>query len=174
MTEINIRPEIPLEYEDICELVKTAFETAHVSSGEEANLVRNIRGSLNYIPELSLVAERDGVLIGQVMLSKTTVTNENDVFPTLFLGPVCTLPEYRNNGLGGALINAALAKAKDMGHTAVFLAGDRNYYSRFGFVSASEHGIRCQHEVPPELLDNVMALELAPGALKGVTGIVTL
>jgi predicted N-acetyltransferase YhbS len=67
-----------------------------------------------------------------------------------------------------------LARAKYLGHTAVFLAGDHNYYGRFGFVPASKFDIRYKKDMPPELIDNIMAMELTPGSLKGIEGIVDL
>ena len=61
-----------------------------------------------------------------------------------------------------------------MGHRAIFLAGNRDYYSRFGFIPASRYGISFKEDVPAELIDNIMALELVPGSLEGISGIVDL
>ena len=137
-------------------------------------MVIGVRNSSKYIPELALVAEKDGEIIGYIILSKTSIKSADKEFPALNLGPVCTLLEERNRKIGGELIKTVLAKAKEMGHTAVFLAGNKDYYSRFGFVPASKFGIKCQHNVPDELLDNIMVLELIPNALKGITGTVYL
>jgi predicted N-acetyltransferase YhbS len=51
----------------------------------------------------------------------------------LLLGPVAIAPEYRNQGLGDALIRHALSRAQSLGHKAVLLVGDAPYYERFGF-----------------------------------------
>ena len=169
---MKIRPESKQEYDSICRLVQTAFKTARVSGGTEADMVKNIRGSEKYVPELALVAEMDGKLIGYIMLSETTVSNGINTAVALNLGPVCSLVEHRNKGIGGELIKSAILKAKEMGYASVFLAGDCKYYNRFGFVPASKYGIKCQLDVPEELLDCIMALELVPGALNGMTSVI--
>ena len=51
--------------------MKLAFETAHVSNGEEQDFVNQLRAEGNYIPRLALVAEEDGKLIGHIMLTRT-------------------------------------------------------------------------------------------------------
>ena len=54
-----------------------------------------------------------------------------------------------------------------MGYTSVLLVGDPAYYHRFGFGAAADFGIKHAHDIPDE---NVMACELVPGALDGVSG----
>ena len=174
MRNIQIHEETEANYAEIPDFVGQAFQTARVTGGEERDMVIRIHKSDRFIPELSLVAETNGELVGYIMLSKTTVTNGNHVHEALLLGPVCTKVEKRNHGLGGELIKKSLIIAKNMGFTSVFLAGNRHYYSRFGFVPASKYGIKCQYDIPAELLDNIMALELFPGALSGVSGVVEL
>ncbi|MBD3109623.1 N-acetyltransferase [Bacillus sp. AGMB 02131] len=174
MRNIQIHEETEANYAEIPDFVGQAFKTARVTGGEERDMVVRIHKSDRFIPELSLVAETNGELVGYIMLSKTKVTSGNHVHEALLLGPVCTKVEMRNHGLGRELIKKSLIIAKNMGFTSVFLAGDRHYYSRFGFVPASKYGIKCQYDIPAELLDNIMALELFPGALAGVSGVVEL
>ena len=52
----EIRQENIRDYEDVYNVVKTAFETAEHSDGNEHDLVVALRKSENFIPELSLVA----------------------------------------------------------------------------------------------------------------------
>jgi hypothetical protein len=83
----------------IYELVKVTLQTAKVSNGKEQDLVNKLRNSGNYIPELALVAEEDGQLIGHIMLTKTyIITNDGDKYETLLLGPISVSLEYRNRG----------------------------------------------------------------------------
>lgn len=51
-----VRPERPGEEEELCRLVRTAFETATVSDGTEQDFAARLRNSRDYIPELALVA----------------------------------------------------------------------------------------------------------------------
>lgn len=169
-----MRQETKSDYPNVYRFVEVAFQTARVTGGEEREMTEHIHNSDKYISELSLIAEIDGQMVGYIMLSKTTVTNGENAYEALLLGPVCSQKELRNQGIGSQLIKKAISIAKNIGFTAVFLAGDRHYYSRFGFVPASEYGIKCQYEIPANLLDNIMALEIIPGALDGITGIVEL
>jgi predicted N-acetyltransferase YhbS len=169
---MNIRPENKTEYDIIYQLVKTAFETARMKEGDEQDFVDRLRASGNYIPELALVAEEDGKMIGHIMLTRTYVESENGKFEALLLGPLSVLLEHREKGVGSKLARTSLSLARDMGFKAVFLAGNRAYYSRFGFVPALRYGIKCNIEVPEELIENIMACELVPNALEGVHGTV--
>ena len=64
---MTIRQATPEDFDAIYSLVKTAFQTAKVSDGGEQDFVLKLRKG-SYIPELELVAEEDGVLIGHIML----------------------------------------------------------------------------------------------------------
>lgn len=76
--------------------------------------------------------------------------------------------DYRNKGVGSALIRDSFKLAKEMGYASVILVGDPAYYYRFGFKTAANFGIRTTHEIPDE---NVMICELIPGSLQGVSGV---
>ena len=127
-----LRQEQEAEFPAIYDLVKTAFETARVSNGDEQNFVERLRAGGNYIPELALVAEEEGKLIGHIMLTRTFVETAAGRQPLLLLGPLAVVLERRSQGLGGRLVQEALRLAQARGHTAVVLVGDPAYYSRFG------------------------------------------
>jgi len=164
---VVIRRETPEEFSQIYDLVKVAFQTAKVSDGKEQDFVNQLRSNGNYIPELALVAEENGKLIGHIMLTKTYIVDRENKFETLLLAPISVALEYRNRGVGSNLIKESFKLAKEMGYTSVFLVGDPAYYHRFGFKSAVNFGIKHTHNIPDE---NVMACELVPGALDGISG----
>jgi putative acetyltransferase len=166
-----IREEKADDFAVVYDFVKTAFETARVRDGHEQDLVSQLRSSDRYIRELALVAEAEGRMIGYLMLTKTFITNADGEHEALVLAPVAVAEEHRNAGIGSELIRTGMEKAKAMGFGAVFLAGDTAYYSRFGFVPAIRHGIKCNLEVPTELVENIMVCELRPQALDGITGV---
>lgn len=168
--DLNIRTEAESDYPVIYDLIRTAFETANVKDGTEQDFAGNLRKGPDYLQELALVAESDGKIVGHIMLTKTYVDMENGRFEGLLLAPVSVLLEYRNQGVGAKLITDSMKRAEKMGFKAVFLVGDRNYYSRFGFVPARRYGIYCPQPLPDDLLDNIMACELAPGALTHISG----
>ena len=55
----------------------------------------------------------------------------------LGLGPIGVLPDRQGDGIGAALMEAAIARARDAGEPLVVLLGHPGYYPRFGFVPAS-------------------------------------
>lgn len=163
-----IRRETPEEFSQIYDLVKVAFQTAKVSDGKEQDFVNQLRSGGNYIPELALVAEEDGKLIGHTMLTKTYIVASDNKFETLLLAPLSVALEYRNRGIGSDLVKESFKLAKEMGYTSVLLVGDPAYYNRFGFKTAVNFGIKHQHNIPDEY---VMACELVPDALCEISGI---
>ena len=81
---------------------------------------------------------------------------------------MAVLPERQRQGIGSALVEHGLAALKEAGHRIVIVLGHRDFYPRFGFRPAREHGIRWEQEVDPVYF---MALELAPGALAAAPGV---
>ena len=72
-TRPSIRPETPADFAEIHALVKTAFEPAKVSNGDEQNFVDRLRAGPTYSAELALVAVEDGEIVGHVMLTTTAI-----------------------------------------------------------------------------------------------------
>jgi predicted N-acetyltransferase YhbS len=166
-TDMVIRRETPEDFPQIYDLVKVAFQTAKVSNGKEQDFVNQLRSGGSYIPELTLVSEENGKLVGYIMLTNAHIVNGANIFEVLYLAPISVVLGYRSKGIGSGLIKESFKLAKEMGYTSVLLVGDPAYYHRFGFKSAITLGIKHTHEIPDE---NVMACELVPDALKGVSG----
>ena len=59
LKSLEIRQENKSDYKEVYNVVKTAFETAEHSDGNEKDLVNLLRNSNNFIPELSLVAVKN-------------------------------------------------------------------------------------------------------------------
>jgi putative acetyltransferase len=124
---MNIRDESPHDWKAVYEVVSSAF-----GQPAEAELVKELRKAGDSI--VSLVAEEDGQIVGHVLLSRM-----NAPFPALALAPVSVLPLRQRGGIGSALIEGAVERARSHGWTAIFVLGDPNYYERFGFeVEAAE------------------------------------
>jgi putative acetyltransferase len=109
----------------------------------EPGIVDRIRPTAAFIPALSLVAEDGGTVVGHVLVSRVSL--EDSARPVLLLGPIGVLPERQGEGIGGALVRAALDGARELGEACVVLEGNPAYYGRFGFVRADELGL-----LPPE------------------------
>jgi putative acetyltransferase len=104
----------------------------------EADLVRALRADSGWLPELSLVAEAGGELVGHVICTRAHI----DGAPALGLGPLGVLPARQRAGVGAALMHAVLGAADALDEPIVVLLGHMEYYPRFGFVSAASLGIR--------------------------------
>lgn len=165
-----MRSERKEDFAPIYELVKKAFETAKVADGTEQEFVDELRLRKGYIPELALVAEKEGVIVGHVMLTETGFTaKDGKPRKVLLLAPLSVKLECRSQGIGGELIREAAERASEMGYAAVFLAGDPDYYSRYGFMPAARFGIATSTGIPEK---NALVRELVPGALKDMEGTV--
>lgn len=161
----TIRAETPADHAAIAEVNRLAF-----GREAEARLVEAIRASPGFIPALSLVAERDGDVVGHALFSQIAIrTAAGTEVPALALAPVAVRPAYQRQGIGSALIRAGLDRARALGHRIVVVVGHPDYYPRFGFRPARAQGL----EAPFPVADPVfLALALTPGALDGVRGTV--
>ncbi len=159
------------EMEEIHSLIENAFKTAKYRDGGEQDLVVILRNSEKYIKELELVCSEGGKLIAHVMLTHKTVqcTSKKTLTAALLLAPLCVDEKYRNTGIGTALLCFALARAKMMGFRCVFLAGDPNYYTRFGFKQTTLYNIKNVNDIEDKF---VMVLELEKGCLDEISGTV--
>jgi len=158
--QMTIRTENGADRDGIREVISAAF-----GRETEARLVAALRASPEYVPELSLVAEQDGSITGHVLFSRVTVDGIEQGL--LGLGPVAVRPERQRAGIGGALIQAGVERARAGGYRGVVVLGHPEYYPRFGFAPASRFGLGCTFEVPDPVF---MALPLEPGSLNGVQG----
>lgn len=138
---------------EIYMLVKEAFASMPQASGDEQNLVGRLRKSAGYVPELELVAEQDGRIVGHIMLTKLLIGDTEQ----LMLAPLAVAPDRQKTGIGGALIQKAHETARKSGYSLILLVGHPTYYPRFGYRPASEFGLTCAPEIPPECF---MAVDL--------------
>ncbi|MGF1697644.1 N-acetyltransferase [Vibrio kyushuensis] len=156
-----IRTEAPVDILPIDRLVKSAFDTE-----AEANLVMKLRENSHLT--LSLVACTDeGEVIAHAMFSPIVVEGEDHHWQGL--APVCVKEEYRNQGIAESLVKEGLSSLLEFGYPVCVVLGDPSYYSRFGFVSASQHGFHCQWDVPEGAFQIV---ELADGQLASRSGLI--
>ena len=166
---VKIRRERPSDYGEVECLVKTSFATNADDDRTTHDYLNKLRTTDEFIPELSMVADKDGVIIGQVVLYKTALTTPTGKRTELVLSPISVHPNYFRLGIARAMIEAALHKAKDMGFGAVFLCGNPNVYDKLGFVPSYRYNIYHKADAGAEWS---MVRELYDGALDGISGTV--
>ncbi|MFI5623271.1 GNAT family N-acetyltransferase [Nocardioides sp. NPDC051685] len=140
-----IRRERPEDVADIRAVTAAAFSSVEHSAPPvepdgvpgEATLVGWLREDPGWVPELSLVAEADGEIVGHVVATRGELAGR----PALGIGPVSVSPARQRDGIGSALMHAVLGAADALGEPVVVLLGSPAYYGRFGFVPASSLGI---------------------------------
>lgn len=165
--EIKIREEHKDDFSIIGEVVELAFRNEELSDHKEHFLVEKLRQLDAYIPQLALVAESEGKIIGHIMLTKVEIVSGGKSVPSLALAPVSVHPKCQKQGVGSALIREAHKRAAALGHRSVVLLGHKDYYPKFGYKKAVDFGIEFPFDVPHEFC---MAVELLPGGLKDVHG----
>jgi putative acetyltransferase len=136
LAKLIIRPEQPGDYDAIAGVVEAAF-----GSPAEARLVDGIRASPHHVPELSLVADLDGRVVGHVMISFTAIHDEGSERWISQLSPLAVAPDVHGQGIGSALVREVCALADARGEPLVVLEGNPTYYGRFGFEPSERHGI---------------------------------
>ena len=164
MSEVTIRPEAPADDQAIRDLIVEVFGEAFGSGEEEAGLVEQLRLQDGYHPDLSLVATCGDRIVGHVFFSLATLRD----FPqtkAAVLAPVGVQLEHQRQGIGSRLIREGLDRCRKHGCRLVFVVGDADYYTRFGFVPTQTQDLRTPFNTPHD-----MVMELEPGALDQVSG----
>ncbi|MCI8513312.1 MAG: N-acetyltransferase [Lachnospiraceae bacterium] len=161
---MTIRTEQPADYEAVYQVVKNAFKTAGQSDGSEQDLVNALRQSSAFIPELSLVCEIHGKIVGHILFTKLQIGEHT----ALALAPLSVLPEYQRQGIGTSLILNGHKTAKSLGYSYSVVLGSEKYYPRTGYLPAEKFGIQPCFEVPSK---NFMACKLCENA-PTISGIV--
>jgi len=162
MSEIIYRSERPNDYEGISKINDLAFGRPN-----EGKLIEALRSNEEFIPELSLVADRDGMLLGHILFYPIHIDGGGKKHPCLSLAPLAVLPEYQSKGIGGELTKIGLIKSREAGYDTILVIGHPSYYPKFGFVTASGKDIQCPFPAPDEAF---MLIELREGALDGKSG----
>ena len=138
---MKIRLENENDYLEVEKLVRNSFWNVYRPGAYEHFIVHNLRGNKRFINKLAYVIEDDGKIIGHINYSKGEILYGNESVSAVILGPISIDINSQNRGLGSKLISYTLEIAQNDNIPFVFVVGDENYYSRFGFKSASIYNI---------------------------------
>lgn len=131
-----VRREAAADHAAVDAVTRVAFER-----DVEARLLAALREDAGFVPELSLVAERGGHVVGHVIATRATIGGAGGEPGPLGLGPIAVAPRSQGAGVGSALMHAVLGAADALGAPVVVLLGDPRFYARFGFVLGETLGI---------------------------------
>ena len=157
------------DYKDVEILTREAFWNVYRPGCVEHLVVNNIHKGKKSIEELELVAVHNKKIIGHIVYTKGFVKGSNNKTFITF-GPVSIMPEFQGKGIGSKLISLSLNKANKLGYSAVFITGDHNYYSKFGFEPASKYDIHMEGVPVEDEAPFFMVKVLEKGDLHDVNG----
>ena len=169
--DIIIRLERKEEYREVENLVRESFWNVYRPGCLEHYVLKQLRNDAAFVPELDLVMEKDGKIIGQNVFVKANIkADDGREIPIMTMGPICITPELKRQGYGKILLNDSIEKAAAMGCGALCFEGNIDFYGKSGFTYASNFGIR-YHGLPEgEDASFFLCKELIPGYLQGITG----
>ncbi len=117
--------------------------------------------------DLALVLRRGDQVVGTLRFWDILIGGRSRA---LLLGPLAIDQSLQGTGLGSKLMRNGLNLVASHQHRAVLLVGDEPYYRRFGFNPA----LTLDMTLPgPVDRSRFLGLEVVPGALAGVSGLIT-
>lgn len=162
---LNIRNERESDYKNVEDITRKAFYNVYVPGCMEHYLVHIMRGHEDFIPELDFVIEVDGQIVGNIMYTKSKLTDEGGTEKEIVtFGPVSILPKYQRKGYGKMLIEHSLKRAAELGYEAVVIMGSPANYVGSGFQCCRKYNVCVEKEKYPAAM---LVKELKPGALDG-------
>ena len=150
-----IRPETTSDYCAVAEITARAFSTPGETGNKgrlEMVLVDVLRHGPDFDPELSLVAEVAGAVVGHALFYPYRVWVGGKSLAAVSLHPLTVHPAYQKQGIGGALMAAGHERLKEKGYAFCFLYGHPEYYPRFGYRQSMFGGCTVQVDranIPP-------------------------
>ena len=168
---ITFRLERKEDYREVENLVRESFWNVYRPGCLEHYLLNQLRDDKDFVPELDIVMEKDGRIIGQDVFVRTVIqADDGRKIPIMTMGPICIIPELKRQGYGKLLLDYSLEQAAKLGCGALCFEGNIDFYGNSGFDYASKFGIR-YHGLPEgEDASFFLCKELIPGYLDGITG----
>lgn len=136
--QVSIHPEYLDEAAEVRAVVEAAFSSSSLGHHGEADLVERLRIACPEV--LSLVAKREGQLVGHVLFSPAMIEGGNALCG-MGLAPVAVTPAFQHRGIGTLLITRGIEILKEQGCLFVCVLGWPDYYSRFAFKPAKQFGL---------------------------------
>ena len=166
---VRIRKEEPGDYRKVEELIRDSFWNVYRPGAYEHYVMHCFREAESFVPELDLVMEKDGELIGQVMYARAELKGEGGrSLPCMTFGPICIANGYKRQGYGKKLLEESMCRAEAMGAGVLCITGNILFYGKSGFTVASSLGIRYEDaEEEDRVVPYFLARELKAGYLGG-------
>ncbi len=155
---LEIAPERAEQARAVDALIERAF-----GPGRYAKVSERVREGNRQRLDLSFTAVAAGEVVGAVRLWPVRIGAARG----LFLGPIAVEGAWRKHGIGGDLVERALAAGGAAGEPFVLLVGDLPLFGPHGFEIVPRGRVILPGPVDPR---RVLWRALRPGGLDGVAG----
>lgn len=163
---MKIRESVITDKDVIRKVHQNAFGE---SEGETVSqLAINLLEDKSASPILSLVAEQNNKIIGNVIFSSVKIEDNDEKNMAYILAPLAVMKDSQGKGVGRALVNHGLKILTKHGAKLVFVYGDPNYYKRTGFKA--DHNLKPPYNL--EYPEAWMVQELTQGVLAKAKGMI--
>lgn len=160
-----IRNEAERDHKIVETITREAFYNLYVPGCTEHYLVHHMRGHADFIPALDFEAELDGRVIGNIMYTRSKLTDEQGTEKdVLTFGPVCIAPEHQRKGFGKRLMEHSFQRAEELGYDVIVILGNPANYVSCGFKSCKKYNVCLDDGRFPAAM---LVKELKAGALDG-------
>jgi len=160
-SDFTFLPESPAHDAEIEQINAEAF-----GPGRFTRAAYKIREGGPHDPSMSFVVLKDDHVIASVRMTPIAAGRGR----AMLLGPLAVRPDYKNQGLGKALVKMALEAAQATGQGVTMLVGDAPYYEPLGFRRIPYGQVMMPRPTDP---NRMLAVEHVPGALTALKGMVT-
>ncbi len=165
--ELEIRKETADDRCSVELMTQHAFWNKYQPGCVEHYLVSKLRQHPDYLPELSRIAVKDGIVIGCIMYSKSRVIFGSEAHEVITFGPLCVEPEWQGCGVGEMLLRETMRSAAAEGYPGIIIYGEPDYYPRFGFKSCDQYNITT---ADGKNFEAFMGIELTEGSFGNIKG----
>lgn len=148
-----IRNEKQEDYRAVEEMIKETFWNLSVPGCNEHYFAHQVRKSEDFIPELDLVLEEDGKIIGHIIYVRAKlVADDGTEKEILSFGPFTIHPDYQRKGYGRKLLNYSFEVAMKLGYDTIAIWGNPENYACYGFKNCKRYNVCLGEDVYPVAL----------------------
>lgn len=155
-----VRREEEADYQRVEAITRKAFYNLYVPGCHEHYLVHVMREHEDFLPELDLVIEADGQVVGSILYTKNRLVDESgEEKAILTFGPVCVAPDFQRQGYGKRLMEESFRRAAALGWDTIVIFGNPGNYVSRGFKSCKKYNVCLEGGVFPAAM---LVKELKP------------
>ncbi|KVG68102.1 GNAT family N-acetyltransferase [Burkholderia pseudomultivorans] len=134
---VTLRDERPRDVDAIARVIVAAFAAEPQHGQFERRIVDTLRA--DDALSVSLVAERDGRVIGHVAFSPVSIGGEPAGAQRWYgLAPLAVSPDCQRRSVGAGLVRTGLDALRRLGARGCVVLGEPAYYARFGFAPSGD------------------------------------